>query len=248
MASQLKNIRSLAMDWVAADAFFNGLPMVSEEMGDVVNLRDAALAKLGLGIIFLTPTARTKDWRIGGPFLNDVKLLVQVWEKPSLNKTNKAALEVAEQIAARLHKIVLDPDHQIVTYADPDTIQLGGDENYLMYDVLFTSAVQLASENPIEQVAAPVITQVDGNITLTTSTPGAAIYYTLDNTTPTPGNGTLYTGLFAPGAQLVLKARAGAWGKIASDIAVLKFTTGGGNGLAETFYILTPDGNRLTQP
>ena len=56
------------------------------------------------------------------------------------------------------------------------------------------------------------------DVTITTSTPGADIYYTTDGTVPSPGNGTLYTGPVTIATTTVLKAAAHQSGFIPTDV------------------------------
>ena len=56
-------------------------------------------------------------------------------------------------------------------------------------------------------VVAPTITNnYDGTISLSTTTPDAKIYYTIDGTTPSSSNGTLYESAFSLGSATVIKA------------------------------------------
>ncbi len=71
----------------------------------------------------------------------------------------------------------------------------------------------------IDKVATPTIQQVTGthNISITTTTPGATIYYTTDGTTPTTSS-TLYTGASEELGGKLIKAIAVKDGMINSEI------------------------------
>ena len=73
------------------------------------------------------------------------------------------------------------------------------------YELVLTE-VATKAVTPI--LAAPTIDNVGGTITLSTTTPGAKIYYTTDGTTPSSSNGTLYSAPFSIGEATVIKAIA----------------------------------------
>lgn len=69
-------------------------------------------------------------------------------------------------------------------------------------------------------------------VTLSTTTPGATIYYTTDGSTPTTGS-TIYTGALTINQSVVLQAIATAPGYIDSGVSSATYiitTTGGGGG------------------
>lgn len=97
---------------------------------------------------------------------------------------------------------------------------------------------------PAQVTAAPQIKQkriIDGiNVTLTTATPGADIYYTIDGKDPSPSfsRSYLYTGAFTVNSDVTLKAIAVCDGKKNSTVAsaavkgrqyTVKFDTAGGS-------------------
>ena len=94
-------------------------------------------------------------------------------------------------------------------------------------------------------LAAPVISPIGGTFTnsvlisLTETTGGASIYYTLDGTTPTAGS-TLYTGPFNLTSNALLQAIALAPGAANSAVASASFintaAAGNGSGLTGAYY------------
>ena len=96
---------------------------------------------------------------------------------------------------------------------------------------------------PTQTVAAPSFSPLPGSysaaqtVTLTTSTPGASIRYTMDGvTTPTETVGTLYTGPISVASTTTIKAIAYESGWTDSSVASGTFTisTGGGGGSPPT--------------
>jgi hypothetical protein len=92
-----------------------------------------------------------------------------------------------------------------------------------------SSAVYIINNIPVPTAATPAFTPIAGtytsaqSVTLTDSTPGAAIYYTLNGSTPTTGS-TLYTGAFTVSATTTVNAIAVANGYTNSAVASATYT------------------------
>jgi endonuclease/exonuclease/phosphatase family metal-dependent hydrolase len=106
---------------------------------------------------------------------------------------------------------------------------LGGTQNrQLVIDNISWNAFG-TTVTPIEQTATPVITPNGGifdtvqNVSITASTSGASIYYTLDGSVPSI-NSTLYTGPISIEASATLSAIALADGFSLSDVSSADFT------------------------
>lgn len=90
----------------------------------------------------------------------------------------------------------------------------------------------------LPQVEKPKITPNGGNfaasqtVTITTTTDGASIYYTTDESEPSAENGTLYEGEFTLRANTTLKAIAVKDGMRPSEVATATFTKTGIDDLA----------------
>lgn len=94
---------------------------------------------------------------------------------------------------------------------------MGNDPNHLSYDCRFKTSGGLS--NTIPQLNTPVITKIGAAYTLASATAGAAIFYTLDGSNPSPRNGALYTAPLTPTAGTTLNARAWLAGYLASQAA-----------------------------
>lgn len=90
----------------------------------------------------------------------------------------------------------------------------------------------------LPQVEKPKITPNGGNfaasqtVTITTTTDGASIYYTTDESEPSAENGTLYEGVLTLSANTTLKAIAVKDGMRPSEVATATFTKTGIDDLA----------------
>ena len=91
----------------------------------------------------------------------------------------------------------------------------------------------------LPQVEKPKITPNGGNfaasqtVTITTTTDGASIYYTTDESEPSAENGTLYEGELTLSANTTLKAIAVKDGMRPSEVATATFTRTGKDYLSE---------------
>lgn len=109
--------------------------------------------------------------------------------------------------------------------ADDYNAQLSNDQypsSGALFKTLFGQSYSLAS--------APLIAPAGGtyttsqSVTLSTTTPGASIRYTLDGTTPTSMSGTLYTAPVTIGTSATLKAIAYATGYTSSTITTTAYS------------------------
>jgi hypothetical protein len=118
---------------------------------------------------------------------------------------------------------VLDDEQQLILRIDDNPIELStesGDAKtaVVAYDAVLETQIFLNNIS-FAKVATPTIIYDGTTVEMLCVTPGASIYYTTDDTKPNATSGTLYTGQFTIADPTVLKARAGAWQKIPSDVA-----------------------------
>jgi hypothetical protein len=224
--SILSQLQQQCADRLQSDPLFAHVRVLTERVADIESEIDRALGplneqggKTGLVAVLLTPTANVNFENVFGPFFDDIKIVVRVIENVPINQdpdtgTNVPAADAAERVCALLHHF--QPDNATgPVLAHKPTITLGNDPNHLSYDCLFKTSGGLAATLP--QAATPVCSNNGGTITLTCATAGAAIFYTLDGSNPSPRNAMLYTAPFTPGTGVTIKARAWLAGYLTSE-------------------------------
>lgn len=102
----LRELQQAVCDYLDSDAWFDLIPVIREEMGDLSNLIDISLGKLGCCVVVETPVANCESPNVPSMFFNDIPIVVTVWENVLLNRTasgsQKYALDTAQIIAALL--------------------------------------------------------------------------------------------------------------------------------------------------
>lgn len=104
---------------------------------------------------------------------------------------------------------------------------------------------------PVETCATPTFSPTEGtfteaqNVTISTTTSGASIYYTTDGTTPSSSNGTLYTAAIPVSETTTIKAIAVKTGCNDSQVAEATYTINSG-GSSGTIYRKVTSTDALT--
>ena len=94
----------------------------------------------------------------------------------------------------------------------------------------------------VETCATPTFSPGTGtyteaqNVTISTTTSGASIYYTTDRSTPSSTNGTLYTGAINVSSTTTIKAIAVKTGNNDSQVAEATYTINSGGDSGSTIY------------
>ena len=104
-----------------------------------------------------------------------------------------------------------------------------------------------AGGSTVETCATPTFSPAAGtyneaqDVTISTTTSGASIYYTTDNSTPSSTNGTLYTGAINVSETTTIKAIAVKTGNNDSQVAEATYTieTGGGDSGSKIYRKVT---------
>jgi Chitobiase/beta-hexosaminidase C-terminal domain len=226
--SLLATLQQQCADRLQSDPLFANVPVLTERIADIESEVARALGplngqsgKTGLVAILLTPTANVNFENVFGPFFDDIKIVVRVIENVPVNQdpatgTNVAAADAAEKICSLLHHFQPDSASGPITAQKP-SIALGNDPRNLSYDCHFKASGGLTTIPP--QAATPAININSGAYTLTCATAGAAMFYTLDGSSPMPRNGTLYTAPFTPATGQILDVRAFLAGYLISATA-----------------------------
>jgi hypothetical protein len=225
VSSLFRDLRQEWIDFLDANPFFDGIALVPENKKDITNEITRALGplnekggKIGIAVVFMTVTARpTKDGG-NGPVL-DVLNVARVIENPVVNNTGTNYDEVAEKIAKLTHGFTALVGNSPFMLDDAG-ISLGNDTKFPSKDVFFTCTGNLGIA-ALTQAAKPAGVVAAGHLTLTCATPGAAMFYTVNGSTPNPQTSTLYTAPFAVNAGQTIKARAWLAGFLTSDLLKL---------------------------
>lgn len=223
---------------LAADELFEGVQIIvtrprSEEDATLIQTTiDSALAgmvqvettggvfKGGLAIIIMMSEGEVPAPNAPGPQLELVQT-IRVIENPLVNMGDEGTLITAEQgalnVLATLHH--WNPGHGVLIADGRSALKEVNLEGRVSYDVRFRRD---AGITPRGFVQRPLIAIAETIMTITCGTPGAAIYWTADDSAPTPATGTLYTEPVDVTALLTgtttLRAAAFLAGKRGSDI------------------------------
>lgn len=227
----IETIQQECADFASGDPFFANIPIFTERTNDIASEFERALGpvtveggKSGACITILTPTADCAFKDIGGPVFDEIPLIWLIQENRQINEdpatgTNQSALSICEKLCT-LFSLSFFPvaGNSPVSVLKP-TIQRGPTEDagLVQYNVRMKCMAGLSVA--VAQVATPTISVTTGTYTLACSTPGAAMFYTLNGSQPGPRNGTLYTAPFTPATGHTLKVKAGLWGMLCSQTA-----------------------------
>jgi hypothetical protein len=190
-----------------------------------LNAITAKNGKAGLAATVLMPLLDTKEQELPGPYLH-LECTVRVQENVMVNMGQNGTLVACEDfaiaVAQALHLWTPGGISGIVRCSKKTITPNGSFLPKVTYDV----EVESELTNPaMGNTAPPVINVTAGQVTLTSPAPDAAVYYTLDGSTPFPSTGEivtaarLYNGPFAqPAEGTLLRAQAFSAGNRGSDI------------------------------
>lgn len=231
--SVLKSLQQQVSDQLLADPSFATVPVLTENIGDLQSEITKALGPFpaqgkgrgGLLVVVTTPTANANWPEVAAPFFDHVKVVVSILENVKVNRnpdnsgTGIPAPDCAENVCYILHQFQPGAANGPLTVETP-TISIVPDVDFLRYDCKFRCAAGIRTIQPT--LLAPTVGYSGGVITISQSQPGAATFYTLDGTNPSPRGSTasLYTAPFTPGTGLTLSCRSWLAGYCASPIAI----------------------------
>jgi len=226
MASVLVSIQQEIADRLLADPFFRAIPVLVEAPRDVEFDLQASSAAAGLFGVVMVPRAQVSSASAPGPVFDPVEVAVRFRENvPVANGVH--ALEAAETALALLHLYRPVTINEVLCAA-PEALMRVKEPDVVAYEVRVRTLAGAAYAVP--QLDAPVIssagTASPQTVTLSGDQPGAAIFYTLDGSQPSPRGGTshLYAGAFTVSGPATLRARAWLAGFLASAEARESFT------------------------
>jgi hypothetical protein len=217
----IKSSMQTVVSFLLADPYFANIPVFKADEKELNYLIQKAVGSVGVCVIVMTARMKRRE-KIKKYF--NITMLAEVRENPIINRgngaqaTNKEASEIAEYIAAIMDDAY--PDTNAAAYVvDDEAVSFAAenpDESLVIYHTAITTHGGLNLGTP--QSATPTLTDNGaGLITLSCSTLGAAMFYTLDGTNPSARSGTLYTGPFTLNAGVTLKVRSWIWGYTVSE-------------------------------
>ena len=227
--SLIETIQQEVADTLSADPFFAVIPVLVESLGNVGSQVERALGPLASGggrtgavVVVTTPTANVNWAEVGGPFFDEIPIAVRVAVNPLTNSdpeagTGASALSICEEVCGVLHQFLPMSANGPVVAQRPTITRVsraGDDESTVEYLCHFKTLGGIQSALP--QVATPAAECAAGQWLLACATPGAAIFYSVDGSNPSPRRGTLYTGPLVGGSGATIKARGWLAGYLAS--------------------------------
>ena len=216
--SILYSIQQEIADRLSADPFFAAVPVLVEVPRDMAFELQAGVAAAGTWGVVLVPQAQVSAPNAPGPILDPVEFAVRFRANTPVSP-GPGALDAAEAALALLH-LYRPPSVNEVLVAAPEALRRVTEPNVVTYEVRVRTQVGLAYEIP--QVATPVVAVTGAgfpfSISLSCATAGAAVFYTLDGSSPVPRGAAsiLYGGPFAVSDAVTVRARAWLAGYLAS--------------------------------
>lgn len=106
----LLQLQQIVADRLDADMWFDLIPVITENLGDVAKIVEIAVAKLGSCVVVETPTANCSHPNVPAIEFDEIPIVVTVWENVLLNRdtnndsaSQKAAIDTAQVICALIH-------------------------------------------------------------------------------------------------------------------------------------------------
>lgn len=212
------SIQQEVADCLLADPFFATIPILVENPRDVSYELQSSVAAAGTYGVVLVPQALVSAPTAPGPFFDPVEIAVRFCENIPVS-TGPHALEVAETALALLHFFRPTTINEVLTAA-PNALKAAKEPNVVAYEIQVRT--QAGASYAIPQLDAPTISSAGyispQTVTLSSDQPGAAIFYTLDGSQPSPRGPTsiLYINPFTVSAPSLLRTRAWLAGFVAS--------------------------------
>jgi hypothetical protein len=226
MASILTSIQQEIADCLLADPFFATIPVLVEQPRDVgYELQQSVAAAATYGVVRV-PQALVSAPTAPGPYFDPVEIAVRFCENVPVS-TGPHALEVAETALALLHLFRPTTINEVVIAA-PTALKAVTVPDVVAYEIYVRT--QAGAGYAVPQLDAPGITSAGSvspqTVGLSSDQAGAAIYFTLDGSQPSPRGPTamLYTSPFVVSEACLLRTRAWLAGFVASEEARASFS------------------------
>lgn len=224
---------------LAADEFFQDIPVLDERKGDLVPTIEQALGtltavggKMGLCVVVLSPVGTDEMPDLpNGPL--ELSIAILVLENVLVNNTaglgtGKAALTVARRVHRVLKHYTPHGLVGVLIPMKPSLVPVDSELAPVAYEVRFKATE--ARSIGLVKVSTPTISPTNGadpqTVTLSCATAGASIYYTVDGSHPRVGNAaaTLYAGPFQVLDAMTVRAAAFKAGCVGSDVNMAVFS------------------------
>lgn len=221
MSSALLQLELLVKDRLEAIPFFDELPVLVDPRKNIVASIQANIAKLKTLIAPKVIGADDNHPNVHGVYFDDVRLIVGVFQNPTLKGDHPEPFEICEEIHKALKNWTPDGWSNAVNPVAPGIEQIADDKLNIFNNSFATKGGFVGA---LPQVATPALEEHMDLVDLTCATIGAAIFYTTDGTNPSPRNGTLYTEAIAIAGTMTIKARAFLAGYLNSELAKGTYT------------------------
>jgi len=226
MPSILTSIQQEIADRLLADPLFAATPVLVEAPRDMAFDLQSGIASAGTYGVVMVPQATVSAPGAPGPIFDPVEIAVRFRENIPV-AAGPHALEVAETALALLHLYRPNTINEVFCAA-PNALVRVNEPNVVAYEIRVRT--QAGASYAVPQLDAPVIssagTATPQTVTLTSAQAGAAVFYTLDGSQPSPRGVTsfLYTAPFVVSSPGMIRARAWLAGYLASTEARAIYT------------------------
>jgi len=200
------------------------------EVKKMLSVQSARNGKAGACVIIEMPILAIADPNSAGPRANIIQAFT-VLEHPTINASSVGTGMDAEQIAVAVLQLFHFYAAEGITTAffgeGPTIVPENSIDGLVGYRVIMRTRILL---EPVVKAVFPTIAAAavgrTQRITLTATTPGSAIYYTLDGSYPTPGGAAahLYSAPFVISAPCTLRAACSGSGLQQSNVVQADIT------------------------
>ncbi len=73
-------------DLLDADAYFDGIPILTARLGDLESSIEMVMSKLGICVVIQSPVANIRTPNVGAVNFDDIPITLTIWEDTTLNR------------------------------------------------------------------------------------------------------------------------------------------------------------------